>query len=93
LFRRKTRDALFRVTQPPRGTASYIFRDFPVPVAGKTGTAEAPGVAPHAWFAAYAPATTPEIAVVAMAENAGEGSAVAAPMVRDVLAYYFGLEA
>ncbi|RME12758.1 MAG: penicillin-binding protein 2 [Ardenticatenia bacterium] len=87
------RDALLRVTQPPRGTASHIFRDFPVPVAGKTGTAEAPGVAPHAWFAAYAPAPTPEIAVVAMAENAGEGSGVAAPMVREVLAHYFGVAA
>ncbi|WP_054493285.1 penicillin-binding protein 2, partial [Ardenticatena maritima] len=87
------RDALLRVTQPPRGTASHIFREFPVPVAGKTGTAEAPGVAPHAWFAAYAPAPTPEIAVVAMAENAGEGSGVAAPMVREVLAHYFGVAA
>lgn len=85
--------ALSRVTQPPRGTASFVFRNFPLPVAGKTGTAEAPGPGgePHAWFAAYAPADRPQIAVVAMMENAGEGSSVAAPVVRDLLAAYFGL--
>lgn len=83
--------ALARVTQPPRGTASFVFRNFPLPVAGKTGTAEAPGGDPHAWFAAYAPTDRPQIAVVAMLENAGEGSGVAAPLVRDLLAAYFGL--
>ncbi len=86
------RSALARVTQPPRGTANFVFRDFPIPVAGKTGTAEAPGEEPHAWFAAYAPADRPEVAVVAMLENAGEGSGVAAPVVRDVLAAYFGVD-
>lgn len=82
-------NALAGVTQPPRGTARVAFDGFPVPVAGKTGTAEAPGEEPHAWFASYAPADQPQIAVVAMIENAGEGSEVAAPLVRDVLARYF----
>lgn len=83
------REALEGVTQPSRGTARAAFDGFPVPVAGKTGTAEASGEEPHAWFASYAPADQPQIAVVAMLEHAGEGSEQAAPVVRDVLARYF----
>jgi penicillin-binding protein 2 len=87
------RDALAGVTTSPIGTASHRFRGMSVPVAGKTGTAEAPGAEslPHAWFAAYAPADNPEIALVVMAENAGEGSQIAAPMTRQVVEAYYGL--
>jgi penicillin-binding protein 2 len=72
-----------------------------IPVAGKTGTAQAPGETsrPHSWFAGFAPANCdglPEgceeqIAVVVMVENAGEGSSVAAPIFRQVVEAYFGL--
>jgi cell division protein FtsI/penicillin-binding protein 2 len=61
-------------------------------VCGKTGTAtdgSSPSAISHAWFAAYAPMREPEIAVVVMVENSGEGSGVAAPLVRDILEYYF----
>ncbi|MEL7234621.1 MAG: penicillin-binding transpeptidase domain-containing protein, partial [Chloroflexota bacterium] len=47
------------------------------------------GNLPHAWFTAYAPADDPEVVVAVMVENAGEGSAVAAPIARDILDYYF----
>jgi penicillin-binding protein 2 len=75
------------------GTASHRFRGLNIPVAGKTGTAEAGGAdaEPHSWFAAYAPADDPEIALVVLAENAGEGSTVAAPLARQVVEAYFGL--
>jgi penicillin-binding protein 2 len=60
------------------------------PIAGKSGTAEDPPRKSHAWFGAYAPADTPEIVVVAFAENSGGGGgSVAAPMVRQVLEAYF----
>lgn len=87
------REALAGVTTSPIGTATHRFQGMTVPVAGKTGTAEAPGAEslPHSWFAAYAPADDPEIAVVVMVENAGEGSTVAAPMVRQVVEAYYGL--
>ncbi|MGD8969716.1 MAG: penicillin-binding transpeptidase domain-containing protein, partial [Anaerolineae bacterium] len=64
-----------------------------IPVAGKTGTAEAGGAdaAPHSWFVAYAPADDPEIALAVVAENAGEGSTVAAPLARQVIEAYYGL--
>lgn len=71
------------------GTGSWAFRDFPIPIAGKTGTAQSGQAQPHAWFASFAPADKPEIAVVAMAEHAGEGADVAAPICRAVYEAYF----
>ncbi|QAY64010.1 penicillin-binding protein 2 [Xylanimonas allomyrinae] len=63
-----------------------------VQVAGKTGTAQtAPGVAPHAWFTAFAPADNPKIAVAVIVENGGNlsseatGGRLAAPMARAVI--------
>jgi penicillin-binding protein 2 len=86
-------EALSGVTTSPIGTAPHRFLGMSIPVAGKTGTAEVGGedTMPHSWFAAYAPADAPEIAVVVVVENAGEGSSVAAPMVRQVVEAYYGL--
>ncbi|MDI6631514.1 MAG: penicillin-binding transpeptidase domain-containing protein, partial [Thermoanaerobacteraceae bacterium] len=76
----------------PGGTAYGSFYDFPVPVAGKTGSAENPGRGTHAVFIGYAPADNPEVAVAVLVENAGHGGTVAAPVARDVLAQYFGVQ-
>lgn len=98
-------NALYDVTTASYGTATHRFQGLVVPVAGKTGTAEAPGSyngQPHAWFVGYAPAgpytrpdgtatSTPEIAIVVMIENGGEGSAVAAPIFRRVIEQYYHL--
>ena len=74
------------------GTAMNAYLPW-VSVAGKTGTAEVggPDTEPHSWFASYAPANDPEIAVVVIVENAGEGSSVAAPLTRQVVEAYYGL--
>ncbi len=87
------REALLGVTTKSIGTAAHRFAGLSIPVAGKTGTAEAggPDTEPHSWFAAYAPADNPEIAIAAIVENAGEGSTVAAPLVRQVIEAYYGL--
>lgn len=90
---RAIRDALRHV--PASGTAAGAFAGFPlssVPVAGKTGTAEVAGKQPHSWFAAAAPANQPEYVVVAVVEEGGHGSEVAAPIVRRILEGLFGLE-
>ena len=50
-----------------------------------------PDSIPHSWFAAYAPANAPEIAITVIAENAGEGTTVAAPLVRQIVEAYYGL--
>ena len=57
-----------------------------IQVAGKTGTAENPHGAPHAWFIGFAPADDPQIAIAVIIENAGSGGGVAAPVARQVLA-------
>lgn len=87
------RQALLGVTTNPIGTAPHRFTGLSIPVAGKTGTAEVggPDTIPHSWFAAYAPADNPEIAIAAIVENVGEGSTVAAPLVRQVVEAYYGL--
>jgi len=63
----------------------------PITTACKTGTAEshAENGVPHAWFTTYAPFEKPEILVVVLVEEAGQGSDVAGPVAKDVLTAYF----
>jgi penicillin-binding protein 2 len=75
-----------------RGTATHALKGMEVAVAGKTGTAETPDENPHAWFAGYAPADAPQIAVSVLIENGGEGSQVAAPLFRQVVEAFFALQ-
>ena len=71
------------------GTAKQLY-DLPVKVAGKTGTAQAPGgKTPHGWFTAFAPYDNPKIVLAILIENGGEGSAVAVPIAKEVLRWYF----
>ncbi len=94
------------VTDPAFGTLYDLFNDFPIAVAGKTGTAEycddvaraadrcAFGAWPtHSWTIAYAPYDDPEIIVLAFAYNGGEGASVAGPMVKRVMESYFEIKA
>lgn len=80
--------------------------EFGVTSAGKTGTAEyCDNIAierkwciegqilpTHSWFVGYAPFENPEIVVAAFIFNGGEGSRWAAPVVREVMAAYFGVD-
>lgn len=52
---------------------------------GKTGTAEVPNAAPHAWYIGYAPGKNTTYAIAVLVENGGEGSTVAAPIAKTVL--------
>jgi penicillin-binding protein 2 len=85
-------DSLHKVTSASHGTAYQAFEGLALPVAGKTGTAESGQQNPHAWFGGYAPADEPEIAIVAIVEHAGEGGVHAAPLFRQVVEAYFGIE-
>ncbi len=63
------------------------------PIAGKSGTAEAPPRENHTWFGAYGPYENPELVVVAFGEHSGGGGgSFAAPMVKKVLDQYFGVK-
>lgn len=77
-----------------QGTAKALNSPNLPPIAGKTGTAEAPPYENHAWFGAYLPADNPEIVIVAFAEHSGGGGgAIAAPMVLKALETYYNGQA
>ena len=96
-------DSLWNVANNENiGTAAFQFVGMPIEMAGKTGTAEAPPGNSHAWFAGCAPSTPytksdgtlieePEIAIAIIAEHAGEGSAVAAPIFRRIVEIYYDI--
>ena len=86
------RDSLTKVAMASNGTAYQAFKGLSLAVAGKTGTAESGQNLPHAWFAGYAPADDPEIAIAVVVQNSGEGATYAAPLFRKVVEAYFGLE-
>jgi penicillin-binding protein 2 len=75
-------------------------------VGGKTGTAQIVSIKgkmiktedlpyeirDHAWFIGFAPASDPEICVVALVEHGGHGGSAAAPLVKAVMEEYFRLK-
>lgn len=95
--------AMVAVTSPG-GTAARIGAKAPYAIAGKTGTSQVAGLAQgesapdlkdtpkhlrdHAWFMGFAPAESPRIAVAVLAEHAGHGGAIAAPIARQVMDQY-----
>jgi penicillin-binding protein 2 len=87
-------DAMNLVVYDKRGTAYYVLANLPYKVAGKTGTATTPtgGGNSHAWFAGYTDENRenqPDIAIVVLIENGGEGSEMAAPLFRRIVQLYF----
>lgn len=62
----------------------------PKPVAGKTGTAQTAGQEKtNAWFIGFGPFTDPTLAIAILIEEGGEGSAVAAPLAKDMFEWWF----
>jgi len=92
--------ALAGVVSEEAGTAHRL-RQFDVPIAGKTGTAQvvSEGLGSgerrhrdHAWFVAYAPVNAPEIVVSVIVEHGGHGGAKAAPIVGAFIEKYMQLK-
>ena len=98
-------DGLYGVVNDPSGTAYDARVEGGVPVAGKTGTAQVQrrpsldGVdddrawyfnRSHAWFAGFAPAGDPEIAIVVLVEHGGAGGRYAAPIATQIIEEYLG---
>jgi len=96
-------DAMVQVVHGRWGTARHIGLDAPYRIAGKTGTAQVFGLKEaqeyepdqipkrlrdHALFIAFAPAHNPRIAIAVIVENGGSGSAVAAPIARQIMDEY-----
>lgn len=85
-------EALRLVTEDSRGTGYWALLGLDIPVSGKTGTAQTPSGDAHAWFAGFTRQNDPDrpdIAVVVLVENGGEGSAMAAPIFERAVSLYF----
>lgn len=78
----QVRDLMEATVRFGTGTAARLRS---VVVAGKTGTGTHPGGPPDAWFACFAPADHPRLAVAVVVEDSGYGGAVAAPIARRIL--------
>ena len=96
--------AMKNVVHGQKGTARRIAEDLSYSIAGKTGTAQVFGLKEeekynaeeialklrdHSLFIAFAPVEDPRIALAVIVENGGSGSAVAAPLARQILDRYF----
>jgi penicillin-binding protein 2 len=95
------RRAMYSVTQD--GTSAKVFAGAPYTSGGKTGTAQAVTIRQnekynatklaehqrdHSLYVAFAPVDQPSIALAVIVENAGFGSAAAAPIARRVFDYW-----
>ncbi|WP_447974153.1 penicillin-binding protein 2 [Nitrospira sp. Kam-Ns4a] len=86
-----------------KGTATRA-RSSLVAIAGKTGTAQTAALRTgsedqvpkklrdHAWFVAYAPTDEPRIAVAVLVEHMGHGGTAAAPLAKQLIEAYVGLQ-
>jgi len=81
------------------GTGAGAFAGFPVPVSGKTGTAEVFGRNLNgslkdntSWFASYAPTNKPRYAVVMMVSQGGFGASTSGVGVRKIYETLFGVK-
>ena len=101
------RDGLYAATHGGNGTATGVFGSYPVPIAGKTGTAEKvvplPGypqdhLEDQSWWCGWGPYDGSEyngrkpIVVCALVENGGHGSTAAAPTALRVFEHWFGVK-
>ncbi len=79
------KEGMLSVTED--GTARRYFSDYPVKVAGKTGTAENAGK-DHSVFVCFAPYDDPEIAISVVVEH-GQYSTTTGPVAKAILDEYF----
>ncbi len=84
-------EGLHDAAQTAGGTSDDVFGNFPMPVYGKTGTAQYNGQQDYAWYACFVPstATTRPILVVVWVEQGGFGAVAAAPVAREILSQWF----
>ncbi len=95
-------DGLYAATHAKDGTSSGVFGAYPIPISGKTGTAEKvvsiPGypaghLEDQSWWCGYGPRDDARLVVCALIENGGHGSTAAAPAALRVFEQYFGQRA
>ena len=83
---------MHRAADEAGGTSYPVMGTFPIPVAGKTGTAQRDGQQDQSWYGVIAPYGNPQIVVTATVERGGFGVESAAPIARAILERYFHLD-
>jgi penicillin-binding protein 2 len=90
------KQGLYDATHSLQGTATSVFGNYPIPIAGKTGTAEKvvslpgyKGLMDQSWWCGYAPANNPTVTVCVLIENGGHGGTAAAPAALQIFEAYF----
>ena len=93
------RQGLWEGTHLSFGTSYGVFGNFPVSIAGKTGTAEKvvtlpgyTGLQNQSWWCGYGPTDNPKLVVCAVIENGGHGGTAAAPAAAELFAKYFNVK-
>ena len=84
-WRQAILDGLHAAAQEPGGTSYSVFGGYPVPVAGKTGTAERPPHGDQSWYIVLAPYDDPKYVVAVTVEEGGFGVDTAAPAAEQIL--------
>jgi penicillin-binding protein 2 len=91
-FRQTIMDGLYGAANDPKGTSYDVFKDFPIKVCGKTGTAQRIGKPDQSWYVVLAPCPNPRYVVAVTDEDGGWGAQTAAPDARRILAALFGIK-
>jgi penicillin-binding protein 2 len=88
------RKGMVAAASDPEGTGYRAFKDFPISVAAKTGTAETgfeDRSSSNGLFICYAPADNPQVAIAQIVEKGAWGSNTIG-IAKDLLIAYFGLD-
>ena len=84
-------DGMTRVAHMGGGTAYSVFKNYPITIAAKTGTAEDnPAASDNASFICFAPAKNPRIAIAVYGEKTGGSGGRMAQVAKAILDMYFG---
>ncbi len=93
VYRSTILEGLHEAAQAPGGTSYGVFGGFPIPVAGKTGTAQRPPNADQSWYIVLSPYPNPKIVTAVTIEQGGFGADSAAPAALSILSAYYDAHA
>lgn len=77
--------------QSSQDSSGFVWGDFDIKVASKTGTPQTSTATVNSTFICFAPADDPQIAIAVIIEKGWQGY-TAAPVAKEIMQYYFGTE-
>lgn len=77
--------------QSSQDSSGFVWSDFDIEVASKTGTPQTTTTTVNSTFICFAPADDPQIAIAVIIEKGWQGY-TAAPVAKEIMQYYFGTE-